>query len=645
MKKKTKENLKTLGLILFTALFMLGAGGLAKKFATVKISNIIYSDKVGEYTAGAGVNFEDLVRIQSTNNKTWDTYVSVMELGTCSSISTYSGDLYLGDNWYYNEGYKSIEAGDACYFRLRNGGIGLYSDTSVSAPDEALAFSIKFDVESDGTTLIKSTTDTTGANTGSLQSLGGAYFAKSLMTATAMYSNEINEYTAGAGTTFNNGIAINDNTKIKLGTEGDSSLYWDGSHLYISSENVTGADEIKFTNFSVYYFDNNIQTAGNLYMADNKNATFGIGNDALIFWNGSDFVIKSNNVTAADELNFEGFDAYNFDAPIIVSDTTDATSPTTGSIVTLGGLNVAKQIYAQDTISAYQNIWVGRNGDNSSLTFENYATPSSATPATINMGNSFADSSAPSKSKLILYNSGTGYVAQSVISTALYNFYLSGTRCVWYAGTEKMAIETDGTLTVATANYEQLITEDDDIPNKVYIDGAISEKTANYTIADTDKRNWIVLGRSTSADKTFILPTLADNLGDQFCVKNLSEYVLTLEGEDVGGTKATPGTLSASSTASLLYIENAVSAYSAGQVIEMITGGEAGETRRVETVVDDTTDYVTLDSPLSGAPSAGETFTVYEAIDGEKSKSLGQYETMTVIGADLTDDEWMIIKK
>ena len=40
-------------------------------------------------------------------------------------------------------------------------------------------------------------------------------------------------------------------------------------------------------------------------------------------------------------------------------------------------------------------------------------------------------------------------------------------------GSERLRVESDGTLVVSTANYENLVLNDDDIPNKKYVDDAI----------------------------------------------------------------------------------------------------------------------------------------------------------------------------
>jgi hypothetical protein len=59
-----------------------------------------------------------------------------------------------------------------------------------------------------------------------------------------------------------------DNAKLMLGEGvtpgqfGDVSLYFDGSDMYINSENVTANDELLFTNFDKYDFDNDVSIDG-----------------------------------------------------------------------------------------------------------------------------------------------------------------------------------------------------------------------------------------------------------------------------------------------------------------------------------------------------------------------------------------------
>jgi hypothetical protein len=73
--------------------------------------------------------------------------------------------------------------------------------------------------------------------------------------------------------------------------------------------------------------------------------------------------------------------------------------------------------------------------------------------------------------------------------------YRQGTNAIGFAttATERLVIESNGTLNVAgTTNYEDLVTSDDDVPNKKYVDDAIKEipivtdATATHTLVLTD---------------------------------------------------------------------------------------------------------------------------------------------------------------
>jgi len=163
-----------------------------------------------------------------------------------------------------------------------------------------------------------------------------------------------------------------------------------------------------------------------------------------------------------------------------------------------------------------------------------------------------------------------------------------------------------------------------------YIDSD-SVKTDNYTILDTDTDKRFILGRATAADKTFTLPTLADNLNENFYVKNMSGYLLTVVGEQIGTDAVEAGTTTTNITAT---------GHSAvvGCMFNMTSGDEAGEYRRVSAVVD--ADNFTLESALSGTPTATETFELREAIDGEYSKVYGYKEDDGFRGTDDTNDEW-----
>jgi hypothetical protein len=78
-----------------------------------------------------------------------------------------------------------------------------------------------------------------------------------------------------------------------------------------------------------------------------------------------------------------------------------------------------------------------------------------------------------------------------------------------YGGTEFFRIESDGTLSVPAGSpgYEALVTDDDDIPNKKYVDDTIASNTGQVTVSHT---TYTATGGSPAQD-TF---TGADDNGD-----------------------------------------------------------------------------------------------------------------------------------
>jgi len=162
----------------------------------------------------------------------------------------------------------------------------------------------------------------------------------------------------------------------------------------------------------------------------------------------------------------------------------------------------------------------------------------------------------------------------------------------------------------------------------------VVEKTADYTILDSDNDTLFVLGPATAADKTFTLPTLGDNTDDTFHVKNRSDYILTLIGEQVATDAVEAGTTTTNITAT---------SHSAviGHVFNMTSGDEVGEYRIVTAIVD--VDNFTVAPALTGTPTATETFELREAIDGQYSKTLGDGETLSVYSADITRAEWLVV--
>ena len=69
----------------------------------------------------------------------------------------------------------------------------------------------------------------------------------------------------------------------------------------------------------------------------------------------------------------------------------------------------------------------------------------------------------------------------------------------------------------------------------------------------------------------------------------------------------------------------------------MTSGDEQDEARRINSTA---TNSITFADALSGAPSATETLSVYEAILGEYKKLMGYGEFKGVYASDITNDEW-----
>lgn len=153
---------------------------------------------------------------------------------------------------------------------------------------------------------------------------------------------------------------------------------------------------------------------------------------------------------------------------------------------------------------------------------------------------------------------------------------------------------------------------------------SLISKTADYTVTTSENNDMVYLARTTSADKTFTMYVLSGSASNTVYFKNVSDYLLTIVGYEVVASDA----VEAGTTTTV--INATAHGASAGEILTMTSGDELGESRRIASV---TTDTITLDNALSGAPSATETFTVTEAIDGKYSLILGKYETLNLIDA------------
>lgn len=99
-------------------------------------------------------------------------------------------------------------------------------------------------------------------------------------------------------------------------------------------------------------------------------------------------------------------------------------------------------------------------------------------------------------------------------------YYQNSTKSMFFKANAQnyFEIESDGTLSSKLTNYETLITADDDIPNKKYVDDAdlIAVKTTtavsstNYTALITDHSIFVTTG---AVDRTITLPTVATSAG------------------------------------------------------------------------------------------------------------------------------------
>jgi hypothetical protein len=164
----------------------------------------------------------------------------------------------------------------------------------------------------------------------------------------------------------------------------------------------------------------------------------------------------------------------------------------------------------------------------------------------------------------------------------------------------------------------------------------VSEKTANYTILDADASNTLfVYPYTISSDYTVTLPTLSANLGDYYSVQNASTQNITLIGEQVVASD----TAETSSTSTV--IVSTAHSVPLGSVVKFTSGNTQDEWRMVTAV---TVNNFTLENALSEAPANGDTYECREAVGRNYSLTLGVGEIKEILGADLTIDQWLIIK-
>jgi len=70
--------------------------------------------------------------------------------------------------------------------------------------------------------------------------------------------------------------------------------------------------------------------------------------------------------------------------------------------------------------------------------------------------------------------SAPGYGFEFDPDTGMYYTFADSSLDFSTAGTRRLSVESNGTISVKTSNYETLVTDDDDIPNKKYVDDAVS---------------------------------------------------------------------------------------------------------------------------------------------------------------------------
>lgn len=126
----------------------------------------------------------------------------------------------------------------------------------------------------------------------------------------------------------------------------------------------------------------------------------------------------------------------------------------------------------------------------------------------------------------------------------------------------------------------------------------------------------IMLNRSAPANKTMTLPMGTGGNNELYKFKNISNYTMTIQGATVGTDAVEAG-----STSTVLNLTSHV--FQAGQVLLLTSGTYSGE---YSVIISTTVNSVTVENAFSGAPSASDTLTVYQGIDGSPTKNIGRYD-------------------
>lgn len=102
---------------------------------------------------------------------------------------------------------------------------------------------------------------------------------------------------------------------------GDGDMIWDiGSGLVEFKIFDVSILILSLFGLSANFNDLIVQTTGNINInSDSSKMLFGISSDVSINFNGADMIINSENITANDEIHFTNFDKYTFDETVEVA--------------------------------------------------------------------------------------------------------------------------------------------------------------------------------------------------------------------------------------------------------------------------------------------------------------------------------------
>jgi hypothetical protein len=137
--------------------------------------------------------------------------------------------------------------------------------------------------------------------------------------ATANCELNIGNILKGSMDTGSEFLSFPHDKKFFFGIGSDVSLQFNGTNLLVNSENVTANDSVLFTNFDTYSFDNLMIALGDIYLDGNTTKLYiGSLQDTSLQFDGADLIINSEEVTANDEVHFTNFDKYTFDNDVVI---------------------------------------------------------------------------------------------------------------------------------------------------------------------------------------------------------------------------------------------------------------------------------------------------------------------------------------